>query len=230
PPGTHYVFAQVEGAPAAMGGPVAVRPGERAAPVTIEVTLGVVMRGKVVDDRGRPVAGALVTTRAPRPPEEPRDAPEPPHRPLAAPAAAPGRAETAEDGTFEIRVARGTWRFVVEHPDLLPYVGDPIPCFADGPTGELRVARGGALTGKILAADGAPDAAATVSASSEAGEMLIAASAETDAQGTFVLRGLRPGKWYVRVVRREGAFSAADEAKPPVAIVVAAGELRKVDL
>ncbi len=111
----------------------------------------------------------------------------------------PARAKCAADGSFEMTLeGTGTVRLVARSGEL-----------TSSPSGAIRVepgldvndlmlelARGGAIEGRVLRNDGAPAPGFTVNALLGA---RIAASTSVGKGGEFLLRGLAPGEYELRV-------------------------------
>lgn len=175
-----------------------------------ETSAPLVLSGQVVDASSRkPVPGALV--RAPADPE------------------AAVRADA--EGRFQV-TAPGRRRFDLEvvAPGYLPKkVAITRPQLVSRKVGTLALARAGRLRGKVVDPQGGPLAGAAVVAvhQSALGDRAFSPSdpvadrAETDLQGRFELRHVRPEQIYEIRASRAGAFPAAqsatvgDPAMPP---------------
>jgi hypothetical protein len=180
----------------------------------------------VIDDHGAPVAGAVVAVRSPHRPER-----LPPGvelafaSPEARAVAAPGRGYTADDGTFEFRVARGSWRLVVTHEEALELRTDPYHFPADTGVGDLVVARAARLYGVVSAENGGPDAGAVVAIVPDgASDRSAWRGAAAGPDGVYEFRGLKPGNYWVGVTRRGGRDLLGTPAGALRLLYVGAGE------
>ncbi len=157
--------------------------GDPAAPTRIAVALGkgAAIAGKVIDEAGKPVAGARVVATAmsePFPVVDPRR----------------DGVESAADGSFSIpALAAGTWRLTATHVDRAPGMSTPITI--DGiheRTGvQLVLEAGAVLRGVVKDPKGAPVASADVRVVVR-GHTFWRARREafTATDGTFTIRGL----------------------------------------
>jgi len=107
--------AEVAGAPDEALMPVVVASAD-AEGVDLTVTRGGVVRGKVIDRSGRPIANAVLRARTDR----------------LRPALGTDVAETGTDGAFELRLPAGTYGVEVSHPR---FAGFASPDDRDGPEG-----------------------------------------------------------------------------------------------
>ncbi len=128
--------------------------GSPAAPSRVSLTLakGAALSGKVIDDKGKPVAGARVVATAasePFPVVDPRR----------------DGVETKADGTFSLAtIPAGTWRVTATHSTYAPITTAPIA--VDGSTAKTGVqivlSEGAMIKGVVQDASGAPVVAADV--------------------------------------------------------------------
>ncbi len=206
PPGSWFVFVEGEGLPPTPAGPFEVVVGERRTGCDVPTTPGVVVTGRVIDDAGLPVVGAAVAARSPYRPERMVPGVEISFAPPDARAvAAPGQGFTAVDGSFEIRVARGGWKFVVTHAETIEFATDPYHCGGEVKTGDLVVKRAGRLVGVVQDAYGAAEAGATVAVIPDgATERTAWRGAMTSADGSYELRNLKSGNYWIGVTQRGG--------------------------
>ncbi len=160
----------------------------------LRVTLpsGAAIRGEVRDGwEDAAVAGALVTLRG---------------------GARVRRTRTDAEGKFELpRLPAGDYELLVEHEGYLP-AGRPV-ALAAGPVGledleiePVELARGGAVSGEVVDAVGAPVAGAEVAWGDPPG---WAEAVRTDARGGFSMHGLPPGD--VSVVARHPAAGETEQ-------------------
>ncbi len=168
------------------------------------------LRGRVIDDVGRPIARATVG------------------RQVIHGIVRGALTTTAEDGTFKLRVrpyvsTKASRIFATRRGHA---VGASMP-FAENP-GEsvagidIRLLASGRVEGTVLWADGTPVHGAPVTARRDGDTDALpptmrAAFGTSDAQGRFAFRDLRPGLW--RVEARHTEASA-----PPKSLTVVAGE------
>jgi len=151
--------------------------------IALSLSRGAPVSGRVVDDKGKPVAGArVVATNA----SEPLPVVDPRRDGVVA----------GTDGRFSIPVvAAGTWRLTASHGDLAPTTSVPIT--VDGEHArtdiELVMAAGAVVRGTVKDTAGAPVAGAYVSVVAQ-GYVLWRArrQAFTAADGTFAIAGLPP--------------------------------------
>lgn len=181
------------------------------------------LRGQVVDERGRPVAGAQVT--ALRPSAEPPGPFGPPRLDSV------GGSRSGADGGFVLpRLSPGSEHtLVVLHPDLLPAVLSPPPAGADGAAPPLRVVlrSGLALRGRVRDASGRPIAAAKVFLDREddatgspwhrppfeVDRATRKEPAQTGADGRFEARGLAAGRYSLHVRAQGWADERLDHVR-----------------
>jgi RNA polymerase sigma factor (sigma-70 family) len=169
-------------APAAMmlrtsGNP---EPVEHAA---LSLARGAALAGRVIDERGKPIANArVVATSAsePLPVVDPRrDA-----------------VVTAADGSFSIdTVSAGTWRLSASAGDYAPTTSAPFAVDGEHPRGgiELRLVAGAVVRGTVKDPGGAPVAGADVSVVVHGYvPWRTRRQAVTDASGAFSIGGLAP--------------------------------------
>lgn len=200
-----FVVVEAEGLPPTPAGPFLVEPGRVTSGADVGCTPGVVVRGRVIDDAGKPLVGAVVAARTGSRPENASAEAD-----FAGPSAdvrgprAPARAETAKDGTFEFRVARGSWKLLVTHEDALELRTDVVGCHVDATVGDLVLRRAASIYGTVTAAGGGPDAGAAVLVAREpAPERPKPLGATTAEDGTYRVGGLEPGTYRVRISQRE---------------------------
>ncbi|HEX6863780.1 MAG TPA: carboxypeptidase regulatory-like domain-containing protein, partial [Thermoanaerobaculia bacterium] len=194
-----------------------------------EVTLppGVAIEGIVVDERGRPIQGAEVVLNPFGPDNVPGD-----ERFIYR-----DRVETGPDGRFRIADLRRGMRVGLKavHPDL----NTAEMAGVEAPTAEpvrLRLTRPRSLEGRVKDRQGEPVAGARLYFSDTAGEPLGGgwdhreAKARTDAEGRFVLSGLKPGTAYVTAMasgyrsRSGQAVQIPEEGQaPPLEITLEPG-------
>ena len=190
--------------------------GEPAAPARVALALaaGAPIRGRVVDERGKPVGGAQVVAvpaSAPFPVVDPRRD------------GVPSKA----DGTFEVpALAAGTWRLTATHSTYGPANAPPI--IVDGEharTGvELVLPAGAVVEGKVVDKAGAPVAGANVRVVVQGNiNWRAQRQAFTGADGAFAITGLARRSVEVVASHHQGssAIATADlVAKPEVELAL----------
>lgn len=182
-PGPHTVTAESqEGGPSARAS-VEIRDGRNR--IDLSLPNGIEVSGRVVDARGLPLAGASVSLLG-----------------LPPTSTAWGlQADSSADGSFLIRdVPEGTYRLIgqrrgfarAEAPETVQVGGDPVLGL------ELRLSPGAVLRGKLLGLSPADRDRIEVHVS---GETSISLSpAQVDADGSYRIPDLAPGRWTVLVL------------------------------
>ncbi len=151
------------------------------------------IRGRVVDESGKPVPGAALVL-------------IPPDSPFAE------RTSANADGRFEFErsLAAGRGRLIAAAPDFMPAdVFFSLPSSLDAKERIIRLTRPRSVTGKVLSQDGRPAPGAAVRLwnlrTNAVGESLQSAS---DKNGAFSFEGLTAGEYRVTAVRGNAAASA----------------------
>lgn len=158
--------------------------GARGGQVEVRLERGALWRGKIVDEAGKPLAGARITLRGMRKPDELFSPSFLSSEDLASWYAAKSKA----DGTFEIAdvPADKELLFFVTRAGFARVPGQN----AHAGTDELiKMAPGGSLRGRALDVEGNPIAKLLIFAGSSAGSN----EATTDANGVFTITQLAPG-------------------------------------
>lgn len=179
-PGRYVLLAHLEGwAPGWVTGLDVGGSGEHYARVTLEAGARVI--GRLVDDADKPVAGRVVVAEADG-------------WPLPRALQALLQAQTENDGRFELEgvpplgltlVARAPAAGMARVDVVVPE-GEPLDL------GDVRLEAGHSLRGVVRERSGAPISGALVAAPPDT-------QVRTNGDGTFVLKGLRPKRLYVRV-------------------------------
>lgn len=162
-----------------------VQPSAESDPVLLTLKPAEALRGTVLDEEGGPVEGArivLLTGGGNRP------------KPLAS-------AMSDRAGAFSIAAAQpGSHHLAVQATGYLAWL-QPLTVEA-GPSQpvEVRLARGAALSGRIVSERGEPVEGAGVSLAMEETAGLVAPGTVSDAEGAYRLEGLPDGPRQVRVL------------------------------
>lgn len=211
PPGPYRLTARTTGHPTPNAPFEATVVAGREAVVDIRLDAGGAIAGTVVDDRGRPIAGARVSARREQPRE--RRISFEHHSSL-----------TRDDGGFELRGVRpGDYQVDIRPPwgrvDPRADGGKKVTVAA-GQTASTRFvvkSMTGVIRGKVVDSKGAPivDAFVVAELESLGGREALHWSAEhrpvmTDQNGEFALERLAEGAHVVRAFRRGGGEGFAD--------------------
>lgn len=172
--------------------------GEKPVEVVVELRVGATVAGRVVDEDGNAIAGAMVTTD------------EASERAAAAAAATPGhqrvprvtRTSTITDaqGRFELpHLAAGAYTIRAGHTDWCPHQLDAVPIDVEARTdlGNLQLRRGARVTGQLVGAGNAQY------------ELELRDAAGSPGRGSTA-RALRGTTWTLR----DGTFRFAQRVPP----------------
>ncbi len=185
-PGSFTLSAQ-----APTHGPSPTSPATPGSAVTLTLAPGGRILGRVVDERGQPLAAYSLNV------EDLRVE----GRGMFGPRAHPAQQITRADGAFTMGPLRpGTYYLRAAPDSMAPASSGPIEVFAGRDTSgvTLRVSAGVALTGTVRDPRGAPLAGASVALMVLA-QNSVAKSTLTDAQGRYKLEGVGPGRQTIRV-------------------------------
>lgn len=150
---------------------------------TVVLEPALVLRGRVIDVEGRPLAGAKIFVGAPYP---------------------GGEAVAGTDGAFEVgHLPRGrTLRLSASHEGYQRISVEVVPTENAEPV-ELVMSRGGTLRGRVVDAAGRPASGAAVSVEGRTASGRFSRGLEADVEGQFTYSGA-PGPVTVRAGSPEG--------------------------
>jgi protocatechuate 3,4-dioxygenase beta subunit len=180
--------------------------------LVVRLESGVAASGRVLDPDGRGVAGARVW---------PRSASEP--FPTIDPVF--DAVTSDQQGNWRIAaLAPGSYQFLAGHPDFAQAVSPPVPVGRTPAVGiQLRLERGGQVTGQVRGPDGRPVADAEVRAAALSGMALWPDLREvfTDDAGRFRVTGLPRRTIHLMALHEAGtsAVTTADLGAAPAASV-----------
>lgn len=208
--GTHYVIARAPGYAGGRSESITVAAEEDRAGVVIRLVKGATLSGIVRNDAGEPVKGARISLAQPSVPGA-DPAGELFKKLIQQQMRTPGSRSAVTDDKGQWKIAHvlgGTYSVKVEHGDYTEAKSPPVDCPDRGEVAapDVVLKRGGIIRGTVRNKDGTPDAKATVMISSDDPTRPFNRSQKTDANGTFSVKGLRPGNYRVVVAQRNGQF------------------------
>jgi len=202
PPGRWFVAARAGSGPPVVSEPITVA-SQGVGGVELRLRAGIVLHGVVRDGRGKPIEGVEVRVRPQLAGPDEKPIPSLPGKPWS------GSCVTDAAGNWWLRVVPGPVRIFAAHPDYVPTSSStlnlPIAVEADVP--DLVMTRGGTLQGVVTRSDGAPDGAATIEAWLDGTEDPVILASSTGVDGAYAFTGLAPGRWRVKITRRDGNFT-----------------------
>ncbi len=202
PPGRWFAAARAGSGPPVVSEPLTVA-SQGVAGIELRLSAGIVLHGVVRDRQGKPIEGVEVRVRPQLAGPDEKPIPALPGKPWS------GSCMTDAAGNWWLRVVPGPVRLFAAHPDYVPTSSStlnlPIAVEADVP--DLVMTRGGTLQGVVTRSDGAPDGAATIEAWLDGTEEPAILAASTRADGVYAFTGLTPGRWRVKITRRDGNFT-----------------------
>ncbi|MSR74772.1 MAG: carboxypeptidase regulatory-like domain-containing protein [Planctomycetes bacterium] len=234
-PGTVVLIAESDGFAGGRSDPMNITSDQRIDGVIVRLEKGAAVSGLVTGSDGKPVAGARLSLG-----NFANAIPDNPFTKVLSEqlrSASRKRAVSAADGTWQIAgVLAGSYKISAEHNDYSAAESGEISC--DGrsavavPT--LLMARGGTLKGTVKGKDGLPDPQATVMVSSADVGVMWSRSITTNSEGTYEVRGLKPGNYRLIATQRQGQvdlLAILKRAQDPGSMVyVGDGEVRVFDL
>lgn len=208
-PGTFAVKVTASGYASTVTDSFTVVDGSGAPPLSIGLTKGGSIRGRVVDGAtGKPVAGATIATRDGDLPEA--MATDPFLQDMIAARATERKVRSGADGLFEAKLLNpGRYRLQVEHPDYTAgWVVDVVVLQGQpNDVGTVQLLPGGTVEGKVVDATGAPCTRCIVSLFSVAANEQY--QDRTDGEGRFSIPHVRPGDYRLAASRSSGAQTDA---------------------
>jgi len=235
-PGTHYLIASSEGYAGGQSEPITVAVEEERTGIEIRLVRGAILRGSVTDRRGTPIQGASVSLDQPvQPGSDP--AGEMFRRLISQQMRKTGMRSAITDakGAWKIdNVLGGSYSLKVEHADYTDVESPPLKC---GDRGEVVaptvvLSQGGIIRGTVSKEDGTPDGKATVMVSSDDPRIPFNKSIVTGPEGSFEVKGLKPGTYRVLVAQRDGQFDLLkilqSRNDPGSLVTVGEGEVSEV--
>lgn len=204
-PGTFAVKVTASGFASTVSDTFSVADGASAPPLSIGLTKGGSIRGRIVDGAsGKPIAGATISTRDGDLPDA--MATDPFLDGAVASRATERKVRSGADGLFEAKLLNpGRYRLQVEHPEFTSgWVVDVVVLQGQqNDVGSVQLYPGGSVEGKVVDASGAPCARCIVSLYSiEANEQY---QDRTDAEGRYSIAHVRPGDYRLAAARSSGA-------------------------
>ena len=172
-----------------------------------------VVKGKVTDTNGDPIAGARINAK-------PHEASSPGVRiRMVEEDYGPGqeRVESDENGEFAIRgLGEGDFDLTATHPKWCKSAPRVISIGSSGVQDfvVLSMSRGGGVTGRILDSEGQPMDGARVEIG-QVGKHEIPRMATSNTEGVFLMEGLSPGSYYAQIMEAKTGFGFVAGHAPP---------------
>lgn len=204
-PGTVVLIAESEGYAGGRSEPMTILAEQRLTGIVVRLEKGATITGSLTSRDGKPVAGAQVTLGAATSPA----ADNPFARVLAEQlrSASRKRAVSDAEGRFNIPgVLAGNFKVRAEHADYS--AADSAELVCDGRSNllvpVLVMERGGMVKGTVKRPDGTPDPRATVMISASDPGLMFSRSVTTSSDGSYEIRGLKPGSYRIVATQRDG--------------------------
>jgi hypothetical protein len=233
-PGTYAVKVIANGYATRTTDTFQVVEGLATPPLTIYVTKGGSIKGRIVDaSTGRGVVGAQVASFDG---DVPAGQFDPFFENLGATRATERKARSGDDGQFELKMlTAGRYRLKIEHPDFTgEWVENVVVTEGQAAeAGSVSLKPGGTMSGKVIEASGKPCTRGWVRMFQiETGEMY---QARTDGEGRYSIPHVRPGSYRVSATRASGAGvdafdSIAEQQQSEVTIEIGDGQTVQRDL
>lgn len=233
-PGTYAIKVTASGYASRVTDSFQVVDGVATPPITIQVTKGGTVKGRIVDGvSGNGVVGAQIASYDGETPSEQFD---PFFENLTATRATERKIRSGDDGMFELKMlTAGRYRLKIDHPDFSTQWIDNV-VVTEGQTtdaGALTLKPGGTLSGKVIEASGKPCPRGWVRMYQvETAEMY---QARTDAEGRYTIAHVRPGNYRVSATRASGAGvdafdSLAEQQQSEFTVQIGDGQTVQRDL
>lgn len=233
---SYWLLVKAPGYAAGRTPEITVSKGERREGVTVRLTRGATITGRVVDAKGEPIANASVS---PLTPDElrPKSVFE---RVLIDGIAESRQLKTGPDGRFTIsNLMQGSYVLVVSHP-LFPAHQSPavsVQSAGEVPTEPLVLPAGARVHGHVRLADGKPAPKAQLQLVRSDGPSVGRLNrAATNADGAFEFTGLCAGSYRLQVVDREGKSGLDSKAlvgfsnpPPSTEFTLTPGEVKEIN-
>jgi Carboxypeptidase regulatory-like domain len=236
-PGRYWLIADAPGYAGGRSEEIVVSQGEKKTGIEIRLVRGATIKGRVLDAKGGPVAGATV---------------QPDPASLSQSGAAGifltvmmsnmrrdiREAKTDKDGNYTLpNLLSGSYTLQVRHPEYGPHT---TPSFAVGNSGEVNqpdivMSRGASVRGRVKLPDGNPDPKAMVQVTPVGGTPNFSGhrTAYTNSDGFFEVTGLAVGQYRVIVAQRNGQPDLGQlftNLKNPNTFTLGEGEVKEMDL
>jgi uncharacterized GH25 family protein len=234
-PGNFAIKVTASGYASKVSDTFSVVDGAQQPPVTIQLSKGGTIKGRLVDGAaGKGISGATVTSRDGDLPEA--MAMDPFLENMVASRTTERKVRTGADGLFEIKLLNpGRYRLQLEHPEYASgWAADIV--VVEGATndiGQVQLYAGGSVQGKVVDATGKPGQRCVVHLFSMAAQDQY--TARTDAEGRYEFTHVRPGDYRMTASRSSGAAGDAinqivEQAQSEVQVRVGEGQITNRDI
>lgn len=233
-PGTYAIKVTASGYASRISDSFQVVDGVATPPITIQVTKGGTIKGRIVDRAsGNGVVGAQIASYDG---DTPAGQFDPFFENMTATRATERKARSGDDGMFELKMlTAGRYRLKIDHPDFATeWIENMV--VTEGQTtdtGALSLKSGGTLSGKVIEASGKPCTRGWVRMYQvETAEMY---QTRTDAEGRYTIAHIRPGNYRVSATRASGAGvdafdSLAEQQQSEFTVQIGEGQTLQRDL
>lgn len=233
-PGTYAIKVTASGYASRVTDSFQVVDGVATPPLTIQVTKGGTIKGRIVDGvSGNGVVGAQIASYDG---ETPAGQFDPFFENLTATRATERKIRSGDDGMFELKMlTAGRYRLKIDHPDFATeWIENVVVTEGQvNDAGAFTLKPGGALSGKVIEASGKPCTRGWVRMYQvENSEMY---QARTDAEGRYTIAHVRPGNYRVSATRASGAGvdafdSLAEQQQSEFTVQIGDGQTVQRDL